>query len=115
MIALTKEDRRKLELAGLIKPPIAIPLTMPKRPLYVIAPVKPNSLRTHLARQQANLKPGYRPASPYPRSVAECRATCMCIHCRVEPAIFYGEGLGYGAMCPECTAGHRTGKRRVKR
>lgn len=115
MIALTLQDRRKLELAGLIKPPVAVPLTMPKRLLYVIAPVKPNSLKAHLARQQANLKPGYRPATQYPRSIQECRATCMCIHCRVSSAIFYGEGLGYGAMCPGCTARHRTGKRRVKR
>lgn len=112
MIALTKDDRRKLELAGLIKP--SEPLTMPKRPLYVIARVKPNSLRTHLARQQANLKPGYRPPGlPGLPSVKECRATCMCTHCRVARAIFYGEGLGYGAMCPDCTARHRTGKRRV--
>lgn len=30
------------------------------------------------------------------------RATCICIHCRVRPARYYGPVDGYAVGCDEC-------------
>jgi hypothetical protein len=35
-----------------------------------------------------------------------CLRQNICVECREQPALFYGEGIGYAARCDEC------GKRR---
>ncbi len=104
MTPLTAEDRSRLIASGLIQMPEPAPAAPPPPrcplPTLIIAPVPKSTLRTHLERQAAGLKPP-RPRGPLP-SVKQCRAACICIMCRVNHAKYYGEKIGYGVHCPQC-------------
>lgn len=85
MIALSKEDRRKLELAGLIRPSDAPAKNKGGRPRKVTHTIAPKS----------------RP--PEQASIRQCRRECICIYCRKAPAKYFGPEIGYAVGCPRCT------------
>jgi len=93
---LTPQDRLKPELAGLILP--SRPLAAPKV-THIIAPI---ARGTAAKRKHA-------------MTVAECRDQNICQYCRVTPAKFFGEGIGYAAGCPLCTVANAAASMRKRR